>query len=82
MIGLLKSLSMSWSYAGVVLPQLKKVAAEVFFTRSGQPESISTGRTPDREIPESETSWLDTLDIQALQKIMNFDIQSMGLLAG
>jgi hypothetical protein len=80
MIGLLKPLSISWSYAGVVLPQLKKVAAEVFFAGSGQPESISTGKIPNREIPEPETSWLDTLDIQALQNIMNFDIQSMGSL--
>lgn len=76
MIGILKSLSISWPYAEVVLPQLKKVAAEVFFGKSTntRADSISAGGGADRSYVDVGNSWLDALDIQVLQNIMNFDM--------
>jgi enoyl-[acyl-carrier-protein] reductase (NADH) len=77
MIGILKSLSISWPYAEVVLPQLKKVAAEVFFNRFEEQENALSGRV-DGNSAELENSWLDALDIQVLQNIMNFDMPATG----
>ena len=79
MIGILKSLSISWPYAEVVLPQLKKVAAEVFFGRLEQENTLIEGN--NRTNVEVENSWLDALDIQMLQNIMNFEM-SAGSTAG
>ncbi|KAE9365831.1 hypothetical protein N431DRAFT_418679 [Stipitochalara longipes BDJ] len=81
MIGILKSLSISWPYAEVVLPQLKKVAAEVFFSRSEHQENFSAVRV-EGDNAELENSWLDTLDIQMLQNIMNFDMPAVGSTSG
>lgn len=77
MIGILKSLSISWPYAEVVLPQLKKVAAEVFVDRPAQLENFSTTGSSDRNVQEPDSSWLDTLDIQVLQNIMNFNMRAL-----
>jgi hypothetical protein len=81
MIGILKSLSISWPYAQVVLPQLKKVAAEVFFGRSEQQENALAERNNGTNA-EVENSWLDALDIQILQNIMTFDMPAVGAAAG
>ena len=81
MIKILKSLSISWPYAQVVLPQLKKVAAEVFFGRSEQQENALAERNNGTNA-EVENSWLDALDIQILQNIMTFDMPAVGAAAG
>ncbi|KAN0090510.1 hypothetical protein V8E51_019089 [Hyaloscypha variabilis] len=81
MIGILKSLSISWPYAQVVLPQLKKVAAEVSFGRSEQQENALAERNNGTNA-EVENSWLDALDIQILQIIMTFDMPAVGAAAG
>lgn len=77
MIGILKSSSIYWPYAKTVLPQLKRVAAEVFFTRCARQEDIPPRTICNRDFPELGNSWLDTLDIQALQNIMNFDLPAL-----
>lgn len=75
-IGVLKSLSRTWTFSQVVLQQIKKVAAEVFNigdAKSNCPQQAAA-RGVDASVGE-DNSWLDNLDIQALQNLMRFDTE-------
>ncbi|RDW87813.1 hypothetical protein BP5796_03507 [Coleophoma crateriformis] len=77
-IGVLKSLSRTWQFSQVVLQQIKKVAAEVFNVGCSKSKEPQQAATHDSGIDTSvgdDTSWLDNLDIQALQNLMPFDTE-------
>lgn len=74
-IGVLKSLSRTWAFSLVVLKQIKRVAAEVFNVKANALQQVATHNSGIDTSGLDDNSWLDNLDIQALQNLMPFDME-------
>ncbi|KAF2430560.1 hypothetical protein EJ08DRAFT_588879 [Tothia fuscella] len=79
-LGVLKSMGRIWPFSQLVLQQVKKVAAKVFdiFVQAPMPlpQVSNSASTEQGEMSMGHSSsWLDTLDIQTLQGMMNFDTE-------
>jgi len=77
-IGVLKSLSRTWTFSQVVLQQIQKVAAEVFnISQIGAnvPQEHAVHDSGIGTTTEEDNHWFDNFDIQTLQSMVPFDME-------